>query len=165
MVKFWIFIFNSSPYSYQLTQNAGVYACQTPGEVNGAGITLVFAYLTNGSYVVTLRYAVKNACGSSTFSPGNYYTVQACGFSFIVSPNPTTGTLDVGVNQQSLESSNTMSIQEIQITDKLGSVVKHIKYNGINKRVTINISDLKNDVYFIRIFDGKTWEPQTIIKQ
>ena len=56
-------------------------------------------------------------------------------------------------------------IREIQVMDKFGKVVKQFKYSSGNKRATINMSELRTDVYFIKVFNGKEWKGQSVIKQ
>ena len=44
-----------------------------------------------------------------------------------------------------------MVIREIQITDKLGNIVKQIKLENNASRSSLDISALKPDVYFIGV--------------
>ncbi|HSV09640.1 MAG TPA: T9SS type A sorting domain-containing protein [Hanamia sp.] len=149
----------SSPYGYQLTNNSGIYNCLS-GTVDKAGISVGFQMPANNSYVVTIRYRVKNGCDWSFWSPGNYHIVQKCGFGFTVSPNPANSSINVVLDQQSDMADKTMSIHEIQITDKIGNVVKQLNYLQGNSKVLFDISDLKQDIYFIRVNNGKEWQTQ-----
>lgn len=49
--------------------------------------------------------------------------------------------------------------------DKFGKTVKRFSYGVGTKNATLNITDLKTDVYFIKVFNGKEWRGQEIIKK
>lgn len=154
------------PKPYQVTYNSGIYNCLTSGKVNNAGISVAFSYPSQ-PYVVTMLYRVKNECGWSEWSPGNYHFIQACsgGWYFVASPNPTTGDVAVSLDEQTLKSDNTAAIKELQVLDKTGKPVKQFKFGTGNKRVNISLSGLKSDTYFINVFNGKEWKGQQVVKQ
>lgn len=157
-------VFCSNPH--QVTHNAGTYTCYSPSYVNDAGLSIAFSYPTQ-PYVVTLRYRAKNACGWSEWSPGNYKLIQACGggWNFVASPNPTNGSVNIVLDEITMKNDKTIEIHEVHIMDKFGKIVKQFKYGSANKHANLNISDLKPDVYFIKVFNGKEWKAHTIIKQ
>lgn len=156
----------SCPNSIQTNHNDGAYICYSPSDVNDAGLSIAFSYPTQ-PYVVTLRYRVTNACGSSRWSPGNSKLIQAYSgaWSFIASPNPTNGSVEVTLDNQTVINDKTIEIREIQIVDKIGKIVKQFKYNAATKESNLNISELRPDVYFIKVFNGKEWKSQSLIKQ
>ncbi len=77
---------------------------------------------------------------------------------FAASPNPTTGEIQIESKDKRY------TIKEIQVADKLGSLKKKIKLSGDIKAHKINIAELPADIYIIRIYDGKTWVSQKVIK-
>ena len=151
---------------HQVTYNAGTYTCQFPSQVNKAGLSVAFSYPTQ-PYVITFLFRVKNTCGWSEWSPGNTQFIQACGggWRFVASPNPTDGTIQIALDEETLKNDKSSDIREIQVMDKFGKVVKQFKYSSGNKRATINMSELRTDVYFIKVFNGKEWKGQSVIKQ
>ena len=58
-----------------------------------------------------------------------------------------------------------MQIQQVIITDKLGNTIKRIINKAGTKHLTINTNDIKQGLYFIRVFNGKEWKTKSIIKQ
>jgi len=118
---------------------------------------------------VTYRLTSTNACGSYSHD----YTFIAdgpCGLeamaapeeetSLLASPNPTSGALTL-----KLTSKDDASIREVIIINKLERPMKRIVVNGKTLTHNINISELPPDVYIIRVFDGKRWHSQKIVKQ
>ena len=100
-----------------------------------------------------------NACGTSAQTHANAYVT--CDGYFVMSPNPAASSFTVEVINSDLGADETTSsqknaIQKILLTDKMGNVIKLYTYPALQK-VTINISDLKADTYFVRIFNGKDW--------
>ncbi|RYY48907.1 MAG: T9SS type A sorting domain-containing protein [Chitinophagaceae bacterium] len=151
---------------HQVTYNAGTYTCQFPSQVNRAGLSVAFSYPTQ-PYVITLLFRVKNACGWSDWSPGNTQFIQACsgGWYFVASPNPSEGTMNVSLDEQTLKNDNAAAIHEIQVMDKVGKIVKQFRYGSGNRKATITITDLKADIYFIKVLNGKEWKVQSVIKK
>jgi hypothetical protein len=162
----------SCPNPYQTTYNAGIYTCSTPSYVNNAGISVAFSY-PNQSYVITFRFRVKNDCGWSMWSPGYYQTIKNCyaPSGINVSPNPSSSSIDVSLNSSSINNSaipsnsNPVSIMQIEITDKSGTLIKEYKYSTVSTKRTLDISLLKPDMYYIRVFDSRQWQSQAFIKQ
>jgi hypothetical protein len=108
--------------------------------------------ISNGYINVHLSY--DNACGTGdTYTK---WTTVDCGTGggggqYRVSPNPATGITTI--NGQT----SGKVIKEIKITDKMGNVIKQIRFSGINKREIIDVSSLPSDIYYVQVFDGKTW--------
>ncbi len=110
--------------------------------------------ITNG--YINVHVTITNACGT-----GNTYTEATtvdCGTGggFRLSPNPSNGVITV---DGQLKNKN---IKEIKIADKLGNIKKQLRFSGFEQRVTIDLSFLPTDIYYIQIFDGKTWEAKQI---
>lgn len=152
--------------SYQVTNNIGPGVCANG--LNNSGIQVYFSntYIYNVPYI---RFKAQNACGWSDWmlrpKPVSF---QACGsWSFSATPNPASSSLNVALNEdeQAIKTGNSMTIQEIQITDKLGKVVKQFKYSTKVSEITLDISSLKQDVYFVRVYNGNEWKTESISKQ
>jgi hypothetical protein len=121
-----------------------------------------FNFYLGGNYQIFAN--PQNACGIGPIATLDIFVNDNCGGGgfgfFAVSPNPTTG--DVQVETTSTD--KTTTIKEIQVTDKFGNLKKKIKLNTGIKKHKINISELPADVYIIRIYDGKTWTSKKVIK-
>ncbi len=124
---------------------------------------------TDGVYVeffkatqqtLLLHVAATNGCGTTGYDIG-FVAVDCAGFmAMTISPNPTTGDLQI----EATGTNKTTTIKEIEVADKFGNIKKKIKFNDDTKKCKINIADLPADVYFIRVYDGKTWTTKKIIK-
>ena len=106
-----------------------------------------------GSFKIT----ASNGC--SSVSKDYIFTTVSCSFLFSVSPNPTTGSVQVS----SIDKKTT--IKEIMVTDKTGSIKKDITYSNKITSALIDISLLPPDIYYIQIFDGKNWTSKAISKK
>lgn len=153
-------VFCSNPH--QVTNNAGAYACSG---INKAGIRVTFFQPIVQPFVITFLYRLKNSCGWSEWSTGNYHLIQPCSgsWSFTTSPNPTEGTITVALDGQTSQNKNA-TMREIQVMDKFGKIVKRFEFDLGKKSTTVNLNDLKGDIYFIKVFDGKEWKVQSVIK-
>lgn len=105
----------------------------------------------------TIYVRRHNECGYSGFYSVFVQFDYWCGNYYIISPNPATDNITIDGQKQK------KNIKEIQIVDKTGRVRKLAKYGNNVQRVTLNISDLAPDVYYIKIFDGKEWRNKSII--
>lgn len=151
---------------HQVAYNAGIYTCSNSSYVDNAGIRVSFSYPSQ-PYVITFLYRVRNACGWSDWSPGNYHFIQSCsgGWSFTASPNPTNSTLSISVDIESMKGDKAAYVKQIHIMNKFGKIVKQFKFGTGTKKTSINISELKPDVYLVRVFNGKEWKGKQIIKK
>lgn len=106
--------------------------------------------ISNGYINVHLSY--DNACGTGdTYTEWTTVDCGTGGGTYRVLPNPSDGVLTVdGQLKNKL-------IKEIRITDKIGNVKRQIRYSGNDSKVTINVSSLPQDIYFLQVFDGKIW--------
>jgi subtilisin family serine protease len=122
-----------------------------------SGTPVYITFNETGYY--TLRVEKTNSCGSS--HTDMLINAQDCvdNFGFIVSPNPSSG------NIQITATNDKTYIKEIRVNDKTGIVKKRFVYNLKNKSVSINISSLPADVYYLQIFDGIKWVGRSIIKK
>lgn len=157
-------IYCSNPY--QVTYNDGNFTCQNTTQVNNAGLSVFFSYYPTQPYVITFRYRVKNGCDWSLWSPGNSVLIQACGggWGFTISPNPIDGIVQIALDENTIKNDKSSNVREIQIMDKFGKIVKKFNYGFGIKKSNINISELKADIYFIKVFNGKEWKGKQVIK-
>jgi hypothetical protein len=111
-------------------------------------------YPGNNGWVSVKRL---NQCGySSTYNV--YVTFNPyCYSSYLISPNPASDNLTIDGTKQK------KNIREVHITDKTGRVRKTVRFADKIQRATVNISGLTPDIYYIKIFDGKSWTTKPII--
>jgi lysyl endopeptidase len=111
--------------------------------------------ITNG--YINVHVTITNACGTgNTYTEWTTVDCGTGGGQFRVSPNPSNGIMTV---DGQLKNKN---IKEIKITDKLGNIKRQIQFSGFEQRVTIDVSFLPTDIYYIQIFDGKIWEAKQV---
>lgn len=110
-----------------------------------------------------------SACGTSARTYKGVY-VPPCG-SYTMSPNPATSTIAVedvsySSNKSLLAKSGNAagSIYKIWITDKTGNVILQFNYTSPLDKANINISELKPDTYFLKIYNGKSWTIKKLMK-
>jgi len=125
-----------------------------------------FSFPTTGTY--NIKVYTYNDCGWSTsFYPLVFFCTND--EMFMLSPNPAHTSLTVKLSDETVQSENVKSkgtgIKEIQLTDKMGNVLKRYVYSGTDKQVTIDVSALKADIYYIKLFNGKQWKGKSFIKQ
>lgn len=143
---------NSSLLSYNWSVEGGVIL----GNANQYNVLIQVdqcpPYIENGYINVHLSY--DNVCGTGeTYTE---WTTVDCGTGggggpLRVIPNPATGITSIDIQGSG------KVIKEIKITDKMGNVLRRIRFSGINKKETIDVSLLPSDIYYIQVFDGKTW--------
>jgi hypothetical protein len=121
---------------------------------NGFDIPLQVNSITDNPAFMWVR--TVNGCGTS--DPTFLFVGTSCdGFlSYQVSPNPATSNVRID------GSKNNKIIKEVQLIDKTGNIKRARKYNGDLKLVQFDVSGLKPDVYYIKIYDGKRWESKQL---
>lgn len=99
------------------------------------------------------------------------YTFIAEDFNYFrISPNPSRSETTVYIDEDALKAkkilkSRDQSIREIMVYDRLGNLVLQRRYNNDLRKVSLNTSNLKPDVYIARIFNGKKWMSVKFMKQ
>ncbi|MBL7764337.1 MAG: T9SS type A sorting domain-containing protein [Chitinophagaceae bacterium] len=91
-----------------------------------------------------------------------------CGFSFKVSPNPSTDYVKIETNNEinaTLSDKKTIEVQEIEIYDKTGIVKIRQKFGSGQTTANVSVAALPSDFYTLRIFDGQVWQSCKIIIQ
>ncbi len=127
--------------------------------------------------VVDLSVTVTTACGSKgTGYRFRNVTMASCGIQPLsepveelrtatgisLSPNPAHTSLTVQLTGDAAVT-NGSGTREIQLTDKTGRVIRRYNY-AAGKQITLDVSALRPDVYYIRVFDGKQWQGKAFIK-
>lgn len=104
-----------------------------------------------------------NGCGQSSTYYWGLYT-SACGYggySYSISPNPTSDELTIEVDN-SKKSDNNKTQFEVKLINSSGKVVKEM--SGLD-RLTLDVSKIQKGNYFIHIVDGKgTLKKQIVIQ-
>lgn len=115
---------------------------------------------------IRLRATVTNACG--TVSKDYHFRSTEClslsrvgSPVYTLSPNPTKGVFTITLN--SLDKKD--AIKEVIVTNKLGVAVRRLTFKNGRKVQTVDLQGLPHDIYFIQIFDGKTWTGERILKE
>jgi hypothetical protein len=118
-------------------------------------------------YSAMFQVDAMTSCGMGS----ELYTFIAEDFNYYrISPNPSVSETSVYIDEEILKQrkvvkSPDQSIHEVMVYDRLGKLMMHRKYNGGLRKVTLNTSNLKPDVYIARIFNGKKWMSVKFIKQ
>jgi hypothetical protein len=129
---------------------------------NGAGVgifTSILSGLTPSTTYYVRSYAT-NAMGTSYGQEEVFITSTIAGletyhFGFKLSPNPTTGVMEVVSDDV---------IELIEITDVMGRVVFNEKLQMKNYK--LNISDLSEGVYYLKVtYSNGTFSQQKLIKK
>lgn len=127
-----------------------------------------------GSYRnYTVYVDVTTPCGNvtSNMGEGTFYAPSCLGGGggarMALSPNPSKDhvTLTLLNEDGKIEKAKTKSIFEIQISDKLGNKVLVRKLTSGQKVVDIDISSLKADNYFVKIWNGEIWLSSQLSKK
>ncbi len=112
----------------------------------------------------SIAVIANNSCGGAA-AVTTTVEVSSCGWGFRASPNPVSSSIYITLDEQTIKNSRNISIRKIEITDKFGNIVKQFSYGINNKQASISISNLKPDVYYLRVFNGKEWKSKSIVKQ
>ncbi len=108
-------------------------------------------------------------CGSiQSIDADGYIYAPDCsgGLRIMTAPNPTSSTMTVQVVDESGRPSANPNkkFYELQLTDKLGTVLIKQKYNNGTNQAAINLSGLQADIYLLRVWDGKKWTIKSVVK-
>lgn len=122
---------------------------------NNTGVSISFP--SYGTYSVSTR--VQNSCGWSGWSQPKVIQVT-CSGNYIVSPNPATSTVSIMQKNESK-----VDITEIRIFDNMGNLKKQSKYGHGSKQAQLNISNLKDGIYFIEISGQESKDRQQLVIQ
>ena len=107
----------------------------------------------------TIRVEVETDCGILSIDGGFW---MICGYNKAQSnvelfPNPARD--QVTINLKQINGKQTTGqltdIREVKIMDKLGAVKKVMKYSAGTKNISINVSNLPLNIYYIEVSDGR----------
>lgn len=147
----------TDPYGGHIWYNLGTH---------GYGYTPPFIFDQYGQYEITVDI-VNNSCASHS----RYFTRQIIFINpygrYSVSPNPSSGNIKIQpfVSTIGKASQKPLEIRKIELIDKMGAVRHAQNFGNGLTTVNLSVSQLPNDVYTLRIFDGKNWHSHKIIIQ
>lgn len=131
--------------------------CATNSPISGA-TSATYTAPINGSYAVIVTNA-SNCSATSTCVIVNYLSIEENELSFNVYPNPTTGTINIAIDQANAN-------YKVRVEDVNGRIVADfgelINGNGI---YTLDLSNLINGVYFIKLNNETEQKTVRIIVQ
>ncbi len=155
----------TATYSTPVVINANSYVWTVPATwsiASGQGTTSITANfpanVNNATFLGTVKVHTVNTCGNSA---DKAVTVSYCKSAITMDgaaeeqdvnlyPNPISNefTLSINNGQWTIENGQLL----LEIYNVLGEKVKQLKMD--NEQLTINISDLSNGIYFVRLIDG-----------
>lgn len=142
----------SGTFTYVSVQGTSIITLKAPASIANA----------QNSWVVG---RANNSCGSGPMSQAKYLSYAVCSGGFTVSPNPATSQIIVQADELTLQTNVAPDIQAVEIIDKMGVMSLRKQFGKGMSKVSISISELKNDIYTIKIFDGKQWHVQKLVVQ
>lgn len=108
------------------------------------------------------QLAASNECGTLNEVYYFYYS-WSYGYRISVFPNPASQTIKIEQSKSDKIAAAGLSIHEVQIVDKMGTLRLRKIFEKGQTSVSISIGQLPNDVYTLRVFNGKEWTSQKII--
>jgi PKD repeat protein len=117
----------------------------------------VHTYTTKGDYTVSL--VAEHIYGKDSVSktikaiPTSISEVSGAFDSYSVFPNPTSDLVNIAFT---LNSSNLVSVQLLDIAGKLLQATELTKYNVGSSQITLGTSELPQGMYFVRINSGES---------
>lgn len=109
------------------------------------GYKLVSSFPNNNT-----RIELEIVNSSNCISERIYQDFTCNGFQFSLNPNP-------GKDLISIEMQGNNKIKQVKIVDKLGNIKKLISNPRPSGNMTLNIQDLKTDIYTVQVYDGVAW--------
>jgi hypothetical protein len=124
-------------------------------------------HLPDGGWAL-FRLTSGTTCGDALFE-FLFFADEGSGF-YSVSPNPTTTSISVYVDENKLlknkiVKSNYQDIREVVIFDKSGRVVMRRIANASTRSISLDVSGLKTDMYLIRIKNSRGIESLKFFKK
>lgn len=117
-----------------------------------------------GEGTITLLTTATTNCGDITEAYN--FTTQGqcygCRTSYSVTPNPGTDKVKVKGTRQTEKGTEATSIYRISIYNQFGTLMKAISFAGVAE-ATVDVSNLKTDVYILKIFDGKSESSERLV--
>ena len=142
------------------------YAWQIDGISTGAGTSIRVDPFRWGTGVNEIRVrSYSAACGNSAWYTSSFVIIDCSSMKFSVSPNPAHSNILVSVINSDRNISKPNEIQSIELIDKMGNIRYLIKPGRGVQTMTIPVVNFPNDIYTVKIFDGKIWHARKIIIQ
>ncbi len=143
-------------YTKDMTNNSNPY------KLKGNGYSVDFP-LKPGNRLYNIKLIVTTACGNLERIEQVYAPNCVNSGKIQLNPNPVTNTLNLSV-VEAKENLN-YEIQKIIITDKMGNIILQKKYSIGTKKASLQINNLKSDIYFLKTWDGKNWTTIQFVKE
>ncbi len=159
---------NYAWYSKDESNPSNPFVLKQSGNSNTADFPLGY---NSGEQYYTIRVVATNPCGSfQSIDEDGYIFAPDCsggGLKIMISPNPTSSTISVQVvDELGKPSANpNKKFYELQLTDKFGTVLRHQKYTNGTNQAAINLNDLRAELYYLRVWDGKKWTTKSVLKK
>ena len=153
--KAWFYVANpvsSLTYSWQID---GVVAG------SGTGINVDAFRWDIGTHQIRIR-SYSSACGYSTWFASSFIVIDCSSNRFTVSPNPSSDNIYISANNSGKNISKQIEVQDVELVDKMGSTRYKRKLGKGLTSANISVSNLPNDIYTLRIFDGDVWQSYRI---
>ena len=149
-------VIHNYPYGSNTIYELGTYGYQDNPS---------FAFEQAGEYTFTLDI-INNNCNYHIRSFVRGATVQDW-FGYTVSPNPSSDniTIESATNSTAKETKKAVEIREVELADKMGIVRHRQKFTGGVTTANLSVNTLPNDLYILRIFDGKMWHSHKVLIQ
>ncbi len=152
-------------YSWQKTGGSSNVTWNYGSTSNNSAVRVYFnPPVTSGNYI-SFSIQTSNACGNRT----DPYVIHYYGspIYFSITPNPASDVLIIEEKDSTTnEATIRANIQVIEIVNKMGNVMYSQKYsNKIGGAITVTVRHLPNDIYTVRIYDGKEWHLRKVIIQ
>lgn len=140
--------------------NDTIYNLGTYGSQDNAS----FYFDLIGTYDIVLDIINNNCSQSRSFT--RTITVQDT-FGYIVSPNPSSNNITIQPLSSSTNKTTAkpVEIQEVELVNKMGVVSYRQKFNKGSTTAILSVNALPNDLYVLRIFDGKIWHSHKVLVQ
>lgn len=142
-----------------------IYNLGTYGDGYGYGNSPDFCFNEPGEYDIVLDI-INTSCTYHTRSFTHRFTVEDRWSYYSISPNPSSSNIKIAPNANNNTSKrnlNPLPVQAVEIIDKMGSVKYKHKFGKGLTTVNVDVNQLKNDIYTLRIFDGHKWHSYKIV--
>ncbi len=139
------------------------YSWQIDGQGVGSGTSISINPLIwdVGTHTIAVRSYLQGCNTYSLWKTGTFTITNCTTMSaYTVAPNPASSTVEVSSNAVSTDIDQ-HAITEVNLYDQQGNIQKHVKFNKV-KKGNVNVSNLKNGIYFIEVADGAFKERQQI---
>ncbi len=143
--------------------NSLTYYWQIDGQGAGIGSSIrVDAFRWDvGNHQIRVR-SYSSACGYSAWYTSSFIVIDCSSNRFTVSPNPSSDNINISVNNSMKYVSKQIEVREVELIDKMGSTRYKKQFGNGLTSANISVSNLPNDIYTLRIFDGEVWHSYKI---